>query len=152
VGGVAVVAGVAVAGSVAGAEGRGAVVGGVVDADSAGGAGVVLSVVLVDVSLVDVVLVDVLGADVLGGMIGAACPVELGPQALNATAAMASPATALRRVLTVIPFVSPGGAVCPGGDVCPGGARRPPVADARSLRGRRCQRRGCPVRPTVTRP
>ena len=52
--------------------------------------------------------VDVPDADVLGGAIGAACPVELGPQPLNATAAMASPATALRRVLTVSPCLSRG--------------------------------------------
>ena len=79
-----------------------------VDGDSVGGVVAVPSVVGTEVggTGLEVVGVEVVDADVLGGAIGAACPAELGPQPLNATAAMASPATALRRVLTVVPCLS----------------------------------------------
>lgn len=110
------VAGVGVAGGVVGD----AVEGDSVAADSVGGVVAVPSVVGVEVGDtgleveladdevgVEVVDAEVLDADVLGGAIGAACPVELGPQPLNATAAMASPATALSRVLTVVPLSVP---------------------------------------------
>ena len=115
------VAGVGVAGVVVGEAVVGdAVEGDSVAADSVGGVVAVPSVVGAEVGGtglevvggevvdVDVVDVDVVDADVLGGVIGAACPAELGPQPLNATAAMASPATALSRVLTVSPCLSRG--------------------------------------------
>ena len=110
------VAGVGVAGVVVGEAVVGdAVEGDSVAADSVGGVVAVPSVVGaeiggtgLEVESGEVVDVDVVDADVLGGVIGAACPAELGPQPLNATAAMASPATALSRVLTVSPCLSRG--------------------------------------------